>query len=188
MNERGFTLVELLVALVIFALLAGAGVALLSVSVASQELVKMSTDQTAAPGRIASQLGQDFAQILPRIWRDERGTPQAAFSGRGSGDGDLISFIRPAPGGGVQRVILRKQGSDLIRLSYDYPEGAAPSRQFVLAQNIASVSVRYRLAGVWSSSWEPSDLASLPQAVEIVLGRTDKASIRTVLVAGARFK
>jgi general secretion pathway protein J len=186
MNERGFTLVELLVALTIFALLAAAGVSLLSVSVASQELVKRNIDQTAATGRIASQLDQDFAQIVPRVWRNSLGAEQAAFSGRGAGEGDLASFVRTGPEGGVQRIVLRRQRDALIRVTYEHPDTDTPSRQLALAKGVSGVRFRFRQRGAWSDNWRPTRVESLPEAVEMILSRNGQADIRYLFIAGAR--
>jgi type II secretion system protein J len=159
---------------------------LLSVSVASQDIVKSTTDQTAATGRIASQLGQDFAQVVPRIWRDAAGSGQAAFTGRGSGEGDLMTFLRPAPEGGVQRIVLRRQASQLLRIVYDHPDSDAPTRQSVLADDVTTARARYRHRGAWSDVWYPTSSGALPQAVELVLKREGQAEIRYVFVAGAQ--
>jgi general secretion pathway protein J len=189
MNERGFTLVELLVALTIFALLAGAGVALLSVSVRSQELVKSQIDQTAATGRISSVLGQDFAQIVPRVWRNLDGAEQAAFSGNGGGGvGDVVSFVRVAPQGGVQRIVLRRLGKRLDRLTFDHPDSETASRQSILAEDVTKLQMRYRQRGAWNDTWQPTRADSLPEAVEIVIGRTGQPEVRYAFIAGARVR
>ena len=80
MARNGFTLVELLVALTIFALLAAAGVSLLSISVTTQGQVTARLDADADVGRTLSLLGQDLAQAEPRSWRDGTGTPRAAMT------------------------------------------------------------------------------------------------------------
>ncbi len=187
MKERGFTLIELLVALTVFSLLAAAGVGLLSVSVKSQELVKATTDQTAATGRVTSVLGQDFAQIVSRAWRNGAGVEQPAFTGTaGSGSADLMSFTRSASRTGVQRIVLRLDAKRLLRVTYDHPDGDSESRQTILVDDLASLRLRYRARGAWSDIWQPTRTDALPEAIEMILVRMGQPEIRYVFAAGAR--
>jgi general secretion pathway protein J len=185
--SQGFTLIELLVALTVFSLLAAAGVGLLSVSVKSQELVKSTTDQTAAIGRVASVLGQDFGQVVPRAWRDSGGAEQVAFTGTtGSASGDVMSFIRISAQTGVQRIILRRDANSLSRVTYDHPDGDSESRQTVLVDDLSTLRLRYRSRGAWSDIWAPTRSDALPEAVEMLVSRTGQPEIRYVFAAGAR--
>jgi general secretion pathway protein J len=103
MSERGFTLVELVVALFVFALLATAGTALLSVSIKSQQAVTASLAKGAESGRIVSLLSTDLAQAASRPLRNRDGAVQPAFVGRDGGrDGVFLAYVRNG-NAGVQR-------------------------------------------------------------------------------------
>src|SRR5690348_16195565 len=94
-SRNGFTLVELLVALTIFALLSAAGVTLLSFSVRAQASSDERLERLAEIRRAGALLTSDLAQAAPRISRDETGAVKPALVG-GSGQGEalLLSLVR----------------------------------------------------------------------------------------------
>jgi general secretion pathway protein J len=187
MRRDGFTLIELLVALFIFALIASAGVSLLSVSVRSQALVKTSIDEGAALGRLTSLLGQDLAQARSRPWRDLVGGRHAAFSGGKGDDPLLLSFLRASPEGregGSQRIEVRLAGPILQRESFEPADGTAEGRRVQLMQGVSRAQLRYRKKGKWFEVWRPTNLADLPDAVELTLNRPRRET-RFVFLVGA---
>ena len=85
MNQRGFTLVEMLVALLIFGMIAAAGVGLLRFSVDAQAATRTRLDALASERRVETLIASDAAQAVPRVTRNEAGDPVQAFEGDASG-------------------------------------------------------------------------------------------------------
>ena len=93
--ENGFTLVELMVALFIFAFVAAAGVGLLAFSVRSQAAATIRLDDLAALRRLNALLTTDFAQTVPRTSRDPGGQRVRAFAGSdGAIEGIVMGYVR----------------------------------------------------------------------------------------------
>ncbi|HEY1145453.1 MAG TPA: prepilin-type N-terminal cleavage/methylation domain-containing protein, partial [Allosphingosinicella sp.] len=90
-RNEGFTLVEMMVALLIFGLISAAGVALLTFSVRAQDMADERLGKLAEVRRAGALLTSDLAQATPRISRDERGAAELAFQG-GTGAGGLVSL------------------------------------------------------------------------------------------------
>jgi general secretion pathway protein J len=184
MSERGFTLVELVVALFVFALLATAGTALLSVSIKSQQAVTASLSKGAESGRIVSLLSTDLAQAASRPVRNRDGAVQPAFVGRDGGrDGVFLAYVRN-DNAGVQRVEWRREGRKLIRASATALDGGATVRTSVMAQDIGQLHMRYRYKGEWRPDWSPTRLDALPHAVEIELAQGRAPPLRASFLAG----
>lgn len=184
MMARGFTLIELVVALFVFALLASAGTALLSISIRSQNAVAVSLDGNAKTGRILALLSTDLAQAAPRAMRNRDGANQAAFVGRdGNGDGIILAYVR-SDASGLQRVEWRREGRRLIRASAVRLDGGGPMRSSVMADDISQARLRYRYKGEWRSDWFPTRLDALPHAVELTLGEAGRPPVRALFVAG----
>ncbi|WP_312065648.1 prepilin-type N-terminal cleavage/methylation domain-containing protein, partial [Brevundimonas sp.] len=64
--RSGFTLIEVMIALAIFALLAAAGVLVLSQSIDNRFVVKAATDRNAELQRLRATLRADLGQAAPR--------------------------------------------------------------------------------------------------------------------------
>ena len=73
-GEAGFTLVEVMVSLMTFGMIAAAGVAILSFSVKAQSSTGARLDDISALTRTMSILSADLAQASNRSSRDESGT------------------------------------------------------------------------------------------------------------------
>ena len=84
-SERGFTLVEMLVALSIFAVIASIGVGLLRASVSTQGAVQDRLGAMGAVNRLRSVMAGDLAQAALRPVRGPDGTALPAFRGEGQG-------------------------------------------------------------------------------------------------------
>lgn len=171
---RGFTLVEMLVALLIFAVLAGAGVGLLRASVDTQEAVNGALADLSAAARLRVLLGNDLAQALARP------LPQAPAGFRGDGQG--LTMVR-AGERGLQPLRWELSGTTLVRRELtSRGESAGPSA--ILAREVTSLAFRYREAGgAWQGAWSPpATAAPLPAAVELTLGKRGQAPV-TLLVA-----
>lgn len=194
-RERGFTLIEMLVALMIFALLAAAGVILLRGSVDTQATVRTHLDALADVQRGIATLDADLSQAVPRISRLQAGTSAPAFSGRRPRKDEgfpLIQFVRGGwsnPAGqrhsSLQRVEYWWRDGRFERVGYPVVDGAAPQDPSTLFDHVSDVAVRYRAAsGDWLDDWAPSNPLQLPVAIELTLTRANEAPFTLRFLVG----
>jgi type II secretion system protein J len=193
--QGGFTLVEVMIALLVFAILASGGVALLAFSARAQAASGRALDDIAAINRTLSILAADLAQAQPRPVRDEAGTPLPALVGEA--DGGVQPMLRLVRGGwtnldrqprpGAQKVAYRVDGGVLQRLGYPQLDGAAPLPPAPLLDRVRGVRLRYRYAGAWSDRWDGAGGVPLPQALEIRIARDDGAEYRQLFLVGSGY-
>ena len=174
-GERGFTLVEMLVALSIFALLAAAGVGILRASVDTQAAVDARLGEIGSVGRLHALLESDLGQAIERPTRGASGE-RAAFDGNAS----AMQFVRAgwtnldgAARSDLQRVEWRLSGGALTRTGFarlDGTDDAAPAAPIL--REVRALSFRYRSAdGSWSTAFRSSQDQPLPAAVELTVTR-----------------
>jgi general secretion pathway protein J len=195
-KQRGFTLLELLIASIIFAIMAimayGGLANVLDNSKSSQDALK----RLQQIQQSVSVLNRDFSQIIQRGIRDEYGNKQPYLTA-GNNIDNLIEFTR---GGRVNpanllrssllRVAYRFDDEKLVRLQWpqlDRAQGIEP-KQTTLIDNIENITMRFLDEnGEWQEQWPPlntgsgstPDLASIkPTAIEIVLQLKDWGDIR----------
>jgi general secretion pathway protein J len=192
---RGFTLVEVLVALFVFALIAAAAVALLGVSVRAQDASRLKLDEVGDLQRTAAALGGDLAQAVDRPTRDAGGTRLPAFAGERSGA--AVPFLRLVRGGWsnldgagrptLQKVEYRLAGDALERVAYPQLDGAPPFPPARLLTGVAGVALRYRSRGGWSDRWDGGGAVPLPDAMEMTVTRRDGTTTTELLPVGTGY-
>ena len=191
-SQTGFTLVELIISLFIFGMLAAAGVGLLTYSTQAQAVTAERLEGVAAERRLTALLINDLAQAVARVSRDITGAPEPAFRG---GQGPvLLRYVRAgwsnsgdATRSGIQRVEWRINEMRLERVTRPLVDGAADAEPIVMAENVERVALRFRNEGTWQSDWAPSDPLELPEAVELIITRKGEAPITRLFLAGAGY-
>ena len=189
----GFTLVEVLIALTIFGMIAGAGVALLAFSVRAQGASGAALDDAGAVNRLSAILTADLAQAQDRPTRDRDGTLRPAMTG-GAGDVPMLRLVRAgwsnidgSPRADLQKVEYRLANGAIERIGYPALDGAAPLPPTVLLDRVRQVAIRFRFAGAWSDRWEGNPAAALPQAVELTATRVDGTAYRLLFLVGTGY-
>ena len=193
--EHGFTLVEVMISLLIFGMLAAAGVALLSFSVRAQGVTGAKLDDVGALNRLSSALSADLAQATTRRTRNEAGDMLPAFVGEnGSGSTPMVRLVRAgwsnldgARRPSEQKVEYRLDNGVLERVAYPMLDGARPLAPATLLAHVRQVTLRYRLNGAWSDRWEGTPRAPLPQALEMRIVRDDGVEFRQLFLVGAGY-
>lgn len=191
-GQRGFTLIELMVALLIFGLLASAGVMLLSGSVNAQGAVKRHLDDMAAVQRASAAMSADLAQALPRISRNAEGMNVPAFWGQRDEGRALLLFVRSgwsnldnAPRSTLQKVEYWLSQGRLERLTYPMIDGSEPDQPAVLLEGVTQLGFRYRdESGAWRDDWQPSQADLLPRAVEMRVTRKGQPPLTLMFLVG----
>ena len=192
-GDEGFTLVELLVALTIFALLSAAGVTLLSFSVRAQAAADERLTRLAEIRRAGALLTTDLAQAAPRISRDEAGAVKPAFVG-GSGQGDvmILSLVRRgwenvngAARPSLQKVQYRWASGRLERTAWRHVDGGLALEPVAVVSGVRNVRLRYRdPRGEWRERWDPTQPGLMPSAVELIMETEESGSIRQLFLVG----
>ena len=195
--RNGFTLIEMLIALVIFALIAGSALLLLRFSVDAEAASRAKTQQIAAVRRFLSVWNADLAQAVPRPARDVSGVAGAALEAPvGAPDGVILRLTRGgwsnfdgAPRPSLQRVEYRWQGGKLARAGYPFLDGARADVAAPLADSSAPPRLRFRTRdGNWQDRWEPQRSAELPVAIELNLPQAGGQVLRVVALVGANYQ
>ncbi|MGL5600938.1 MAG: type II secretion system minor pseudopilin GspJ [Silvania sp.] len=186
--QRGFTLLEVLVALVIFALLSLAAQAVFQGVLRNNSVMKAKIARLSELSFAMQQLENDFIHMAPRTVRESGEAKNTLFVGA---DGvlasreDGVTFTRSGwinPDARLrrsefQRLGWRLKGTGLERLSWLYPDslpGAQP-RQRVILTAVRQFRLRYYRDGRWSSRWATP--GQIPQAVEVTLALSDYGTV-----------
>lgn len=192
-QQRGFTLLELLISSIIFAIMAIMAYGGLNNVIKNSEASKQSLARLQQVQQSVAIISRDFSQIIPRAIRDEYGNRQP-YVVAGNNIDQLVEFTR---GGRVNPARLRR--SSLLRVAYqvdedklvrlqwpqlDRAQGVEPRRTEIL-DGLEEVRLRFlNKQGKWSERWPPlnnTGNAAGKQtlyAIEIVLELEDWGKIR----------
>ncbi|WP_076413949.1 type II secretion system minor pseudopilin GspJ [Shewanella sp. UCD-KL12] len=196
--NAGFTLLEMLVAIAIFAMLGLAANSVLSTVIQNDEVTKEFSAELKAMQQGFGALERDLGQMVAR-------TPRLLEGGRGStvfqtgsdildSESEALVFFRLGwlnpdgilPRGSIQSVAYVVRDSALERWYYPYPEpefGAEPIKTIVM-KNVVSVEYSFYMEDKWERK---VDGTKLPKAIamEIELEDLGKIQRKFLLPLGA---
>lgn len=180
-NQRGFTLVEMMVALFIFALIAAAGVGLLQSSVTTQAMVRDRLGGMGDINRLRAIMTADLAQSVARPTRGVDGGPVPAFAGAADGFAlvqggaqSLDNAARPR----LQKIRYALENGGWTRRAAPTLDGSDWGEPTLLAKDVSAATIRYRGPdGGWQGNWSPPDGLAIPVAVEVTLNREGAAPL-----------
>ena len=198
--QRGMTLLELLIAVSIFAILSVLAHGGLGSVLSTRETVSAEADRMADMQRGFARLGRDFEQAAPRNIRDVHGDSQPAMQSGGEVDEEtqiLAEFTlggkRLLPGqqrSRLQRVAYAIKGNTLLRMNWNVLDRAQDSQPYIteIMSGVESVEIQFLDdAGQWLGNWPADGQLSqgLPLAVELRFDIENWGELRRVFkVAG----
>jgi general secretion pathway protein J len=193
---RGFTLLELLIAIAIFALLGLATYRLLDSVLQTDKVTRAHELQLRELVRALAAFERDLSQVQARPVRDPFGDPRAALLGEDL-DSPALELTRSGwrnplgqPRASLQRVRWQLSGEQWQRRYWPVLDQAQDSQPQVQQALDGVIRVQYRYfdqKGAWQSSWPPlgnsldDAITLLPQAVELVLEHRRYGELRRVL-------
>jgi len=150
-QDKGFTLVEMLIALFIFSLLSAGAMSAMFASIQTKERLSEAVTSVSEIETSRAIMKADLSNLVIRPVRDTYGNPELYLMS--GGNDTLLSFSRAGrenPGGiekrgGLQRVAYVFEDGSLIRRSFgvDNPAPASPVLDRVLVANLENATVSF---------------------------------------------
>ncbi len=196
-RRRGFTLIEVLVAMAVFAVLAAFAYGTLSQTLLSAEILSERMDRLQAVQRTIRMLSDDLQQLAPRPVRDELGDNLRPALDTGFQTGFALELTRNGwsnpivlPRATQQRAAYRIEDDELIRYHW-YALDRTLSNEPVsvaLLDGVESLQFRFLVDdNDYSDQWPPLNRPGAlgarqrPRAVEVLLTLEDEGEIRRLI-------
>jgi len=182
--NQGFTLIEVLLAISIFAIISLASFSIFDGVIKSEEYSREKMQRLNEIQRAWMVIERDFLQIAQRSVRREGETPLSDFiyadSGGFSSSEQAIAFVRSGwtnpglliPRSDMQSVAYRVEDKTLERLHYNFVDavvGEEPKVRQLIA-NVERFELKYFYLDKWQTTLKEN---SLPQAVELIIETED---------------
>jgi general secretion pathway protein J len=189
----GFSLIEILVALVVFAAMSAIAWGALSQVARTHSALAIEQDRFAAIVRTIGDLERDLRQAISRPLRGNYGETLPALLGNADRvELSRLGFANPRsePRSNIERVMYAVNEGTLRRGRYavlDRAAGSAPQWSDQLV-DIGGLRLRYLGAGGdWSDQWPPQDASAneLPRAVEFRITLEEWGELRRVIALPA---
>lgn len=179
---KGFTLLELLIAMGIFAIMATMAYGGLKSVIDTRQATQIRATRVRQLQQTLYLLNEDLLQALPRSVRDELGDDEPAF--RGGNGRELLGLTRAAP-----ELLTDSGRSRLLRVSYRFESGklyrlvwttldrtqqSQPLRKHILDAD--DVQIQF-FGSEWTGSW-PLSGGSIPKAVEVIFSLSGLGDVR----------
>jgi len=196
-RERGFTLLEILVATVIMVIMAVLAYRTVGEARVEVQMAEGHLDRLREVQRAMHLLASDFRTAAPRPVRETIGDGYRAALMRDPNSAALIEFSRAGwpngagmPRGTVQRVSYRLEERKLIREHQNVTDAtqASPPVARELLEDVESIEIRYMNGGrEWVAEWPPAgsdadfDPRMRPMAVEVTIVLADYGELRRLI-------
>ncbi|MGD2117894.1 MAG: type II secretion system minor pseudopilin GspJ [Chromatiales bacterium] len=170
--QKGFTLLELLIAISIFAVLSVMAYGGLRTVITTSQHTQEVSQQFASVQKLFLLLSQDLFNASERPVRDEFGDELAAFDASLAERSDLFSLTRSqmadplAAQQSLQRINYRFEDGKLLRLTWpvlDRVQNTEPGR-IQLLDGVKSAELAF-LGDEWSDHWPPTSTGATPTAL-----------------------
>ncbi|MFC1236773.1 type II secretion system minor pseudopilin GspJ [Vibrio sp. F74] len=199
--QRGFTLIEVLVAIAIFASLSVSAYMVLNQVQRSNQVSLEKTERLKEIQRAMVIIDNDFRQIALRRFRTngEEAAENILFWGDGLLDSDdkAVLFTRLGwqnpqqvfPRGEITKVGYRIVANRLERVWWRYPDTPVGQEGVItnLLNDVEKIDMQFYKEGGWSESWD--EALALPKALSITFTLQDYGNIeRVYLTAGERLQ
>lgn len=199
MNARrqGFTLIEVLVAMAMFSLVAALAYGTLNQTLLSADILAERMDRLQALQRTVRMLSDDLQQLAPRPVRDELGDNLTPAMSTNFQTGFAIELTRSGwnnpmvlPRSTLQRAAYRIEDDELLRYHWNVLDRTLSNEPIVVALLDGVESIQFRFfqgGGDAIEQWPPLSNAGpgnarlRPQGVEFVLTLEDEGEISRLI-------
>lgn len=194
--SKGFTLIEVMVALAVFGVMSLLAYLSLGQTLANADMLTARMDRLQSVQRTISYLSSELLQASPRSVRVELGSaPSPALQSAFGSDFSLQlthgGWPNPAgvPRSTLQRTAYRIEESELIRYHWNVLDRTVNNVPIttVMLDEVDGLAFRFlTVSDDWVEQWPPltaqgGPVTSLPRAVEIVLVLPDEGEITRVV-------
>jgi general secretion pathway protein J len=195
-GKKGFTLIEVMVALAVFGVMSLLAYMSLGQTLANADMLTQRMDRLQSIQRTMSYLSSELLQAVPRPVRVELGdAPVPALQSSFGSDFALQlthgGWPNPAgvPRSTLQRTAYRIEDGELIRYHWNVLDRTVNNTPLatVMLEEVESLTFRFlQVNDEWTEQWPPlaaqgGSNAGLPRAVEVVLVLADEGEITRVI-------
>ena len=179
MNAKGFTLIEILVAIFLASLIVILVFSGLSTSLSMNEKTLNRSNLLSQITLTDKIIKRDLLHALDRKARDERGDEldSPLFGETLLNEGIFLAFsihtpIKDTSQGALKWVEYSKEGSQIIRSEYSYADKVLDSLKHtsILLESVDSLDIKFFNQGSFTEVWPPQEtveFSELPQMIEI---------------------